>query len=131
MELSGALLSAQGKHTEAAAIFEQAAKAEKALGYREPPIYIRPVRESQGAALISAGNWMDAHNAYETALLERPRSGFALYGMALSSESRGDAALAAREYAVFLDAWKHADRSLPPMLHARAYLASHPRGSAR
>jgi predicted negative regulator of RcsB-dependent stress response len=69
LELRGALLSAQGNGTEAAATFEQTTKAEKDLGYREPPIYIRPVYESQGAALISRGNWLEARKAYEKALL--------------------------------------------------------------
>lgn len=32
----------------------RAAKDEKALGYREPPIYIRPVGETEGAAMLSA-----------------------------------------------------------------------------
>jgi len=131
MELRGALLSVQGQGAEAAAIFEQAAKAEKDLGYREPPIYIRPVYESHGAALMAAGNWMDARKAYEKALLERPRSGFGLFGIALSSEKSGDTLRAASDYAAFLDAWKRADRSLPQVTHARAYLASHRRSYGR
>jgi tetratricopeptide (TPR) repeat protein len=122
-ELRGALLSAQGKDTEATATFEQAAKAEKDLGYREPPIYIRPVYESQGAALMSAENWIEARMAYEKALLDRPRSGFALFGIALSSENSGEPLRAVSEYTAFLEAWKGADRSLLQVIHARAYLA--------
>jgi tetratricopeptide (TPR) repeat protein len=122
-ELRGALLCAQGKAQDATTAFEQAAKAEKGLGYREPPIYIRPVYESQGAALMSAGYWADARKAYERALLERPRSGFALFGIALSSENSGEPLRAVSEYTAFLEAWKGADRSLPQVIHARAYLA--------
>jgi tetratricopeptide (TPR) repeat protein len=127
LELRGALRSAQGEPDEAAAAFEQAAKDEKALGYQEPPIYIRPVYESQGAAEMAAGNWTDARKAYEQALLERPRSGFGLYGIAMSSERTGDSSKAVQEYAAFLDAWKDADRTLPQVVHARAYLAAHRR----
>ncbi len=91
LELRASLMTAQGKTGEAKSLFPNAAQQEKALGYREPPSYIRPVGETEGAAMLAAGDWADAKTAYEQALLERPRSGFALYGIALSSEKSGDA----------------------------------------
>jgi len=72
---------------------------------------------------MGIGNWTDAAAAYERALLERPRSGFALYGIALSEEKAGDSAGAAKAYADFLAAWKDADPTLAQVTHARAYLA--------
>lgn len=123
LELRASLLTAQGKTAESKKLFANAAQEEKALGYREPPGYIRPVWEAEGAALIAAGDWNGARTAYQQALRERPKSGFALYGIALCSEKSGDSGGAAKEYADFLTAWKHADPTLTQMKHAEAYLA--------
>ena len=123
-ELRGTLLAAQGKATEAHAMFDKAAQAEKMLGYHEPPNYIRPVGETEAAAMLALSDWTDATAAYEQALKERPRSGFALYGLALCSEKSGDAAAAAKEYTDFLAAWKDADPTLPQVTHAKTWLAS-------
>ena len=43
LELRAAILADQKRLPEAKALFAQAAQEEKALGYREPPTYIRPV----------------------------------------------------------------------------------------
>jgi len=80
---------------------------------------------SEGAALGAAGEWSAARQAYTKALIERPRSGFSLYGLALCSERLGDSVKAADEYATFLAAWKEADKTLPEVAHARAYLEAH------
>jgi tetratricopeptide (TPR) repeat protein len=122
LELRGTILAAQKKLTEAKALFEQAAQEEKGLGYHEPPNYIRPVGETEGAALMRAGDYAGAHKAYAAALVERPKSGFPLNGMARSSEAAGDAVKADAEYAEFAEAWKSADPSLPETVHARAYI---------
>jgi predicted Zn-dependent protease len=124
LELRGAVLAAQGKTEEAKAVFADATKEEKALGYREPPNYIRPVGETEGAAMLAAKKWADAKAAFERALVERPHSGFALYGIALASEEAGDREAALKSYADFLSAWKEADADLPQIAHAKAYLAA-------
>jgi tetratricopeptide (TPR) repeat protein len=116
LELRASLLTARGQTIEAKTLFAQAAQEEKALGYREPPAYIRPVGETEAAALMAVGDWAEARAAYKKALIERPRSGFPLYGMALCSERSGDAAAATTEYADFLAAWKDADPPLTPIL---------------
>jgi tetratricopeptide (TPR) repeat protein len=125
LELRGSLLAAQGKTGEAMTIFAGAVKEEQALGYREPPNYIRPVGESEGAAMLAVHRWADARAAFERALVERPHSGFALYGIALAAERSGDRHAAAKAYADFLAAWADADAALPQMAHARDYLAAH------
>jgi tetratricopeptide (TPR) repeat protein len=123
LELRASLLTAQGQPTDAKSLFVEAAKDEKAMGYHEPPNYIRPVAETEAAAMMAAGDWTDATAAYQQALEERPKSGFALYGIALCSEKSGNARDAAREYADFLAAWKDADPALAQVIHAKAYIA--------
>ncbi|HEY6466556.1 MAG TPA: hypothetical protein VIY69_11230 [Candidatus Acidoferrales bacterium] len=126
LELRGSALEAAKQTTDAKAAFERAQREEKALGYHEPPLYIRPVGETEAAALFSAGDFAGAKAAYQRALVERPRSGFPLYGIALCSEKQGDLAAAAKEYSDFLAAWKDADSNLAQIEHARTYEAEHP-----
>jgi tetratricopeptide (TPR) repeat protein len=130
LELRASLLTAKGRIGEAKSFFQKAAQQEKALGYREPPSYIRPVGETAGAALTAAGAWADAKTAYEQALLERPGSGFALYGIAMTNEKSGDTDAAAKGYSSFLAAWKSADPDLAQLAHARTYCAEHAGRSA-
>ncbi len=123
LELRASILAAQKKLPEAKTMFAEAAREEKELGYREPPVFIRPVGETEGAALLRAGDYAGAHAAYAAALAERPKSGFGLYGEARSSEAAGNMAQARAEYGEFLQAWKDADARLPELAHAREYLA--------
>jgi len=122
LELRASILAEQKKLPEAKALFAQAAQEEKALGYREPPTYIRPVGEAEGYALLRAGDYAAAHKAYAAALADRPNSGFALYGMARSSEGMGDAAIAKTEYTKFLESWKNCDPGVVQTIHAQDYL---------
>jgi tetratricopeptide (TPR) repeat protein len=131
LELRGAVLTSKGKTEDAKKLFAQAAQEEKALGYREPPIYIRPVGETEAAALMAGADWTDAKAAYQRALLERPRSGFSLYGIAMSSEQGGDVNAATAEYSDFVEAWKDADADLPQLAHAHAFLEEHARVADR
>ena len=124
LELRGSLLAAGNKIEEAKAIFAIAAKQEKALGYREPPNYIRPVGETEGAAMLAAGQWSAAKAAFGRALVERPHSGFALDGIALALEESGDREAAKKAYEEFLTAWKEADSGLPQLAHARKYVGA-------
>ncbi|HKW57869.1 MAG TPA: hypothetical protein VJN42_10980 [Candidatus Acidoferrum sp.] len=125
LELRAAIL-VQKKETERGKqLFAQAAKEERALGYHEPPAYIRPVAEAEAAAFLTVSDWADAKSAYKEALAERPLSGFPLYGIALASEQSGDSQAAAADYERFLSAWKSADSTLPQITHARAYVSAH------
>jgi tetratricopeptide (TPR) repeat protein len=125
LELRASLLAAKKQVAEATKMFEQAAQEEKALGYREPPSFIRPPGETEGAAMLAAADWKDAKSAYQRALGQRPRSGFSLYGIAACSEQGGESKTAVEEYKEFLAAWKDADSELPQMVHAREYVAKH------
>ena len=125
LELRAGLLMANKQLEEAKKLYTQAAREEKELGYREPPGYIRPVAETEAAAMLKAAVWTDAKTAYEKALADRPKSGFALYGVALSSERSGDLKSASTQYTEFVATWKDADQTLPQLTHARAFLAEH------
>jgi tetratricopeptide (TPR) repeat protein len=125
LELRASLLATQGNVAEAEKLFSSARREEKELGYHEPPFYIRPVGESEGAALMTAGKWADAKAAFQQALVDRPNSGFALYGLAQATEKAGDAGAAATAYKQFLTEWKTADPGLPEMRHAQQWISQH------
>jgi tetratricopeptide (TPR) repeat protein len=123
LELRATILAAQKKLPDAKTLFAQAADEEKKLGYREPPAFIQPVGETEGAVLLLAGDAAGAHAAYDAALKERPNSGFSLYGMAQASEAAANTAVAREEYTKFLSAWKNSDASRPEISNARAWLS--------
>ncbi len=131
MELRAGLLLGQGKSAEAKKLYEQAVTAEKKLGYREPPFYIRPVAETEAEALMRAKDYQGAKSAYEAALIERPASGFELYGIAHADELSGKKAAALTEYQAFLKAWPSADATLPQMVHAREQLGDSTQSASR
>lgn len=109
---------------EAQKLFDQAVDHEKDLGYAEPPTYARPESESLGLALIRAGKYSEAREAFANELHERPKSGFALYGIARAWDREGNRAEASKAYREFLDAWKNADHDLPQIRVAEGRLSS-------
>jgi tetratricopeptide (TPR) repeat protein len=129
LELRAGVLVAQGKLEEARKLYAEARVEEKKAGYHEPPFYIRPVGENEAAALLRAGDYAGAKAAYESALEERPNSGFGLYGLARVKELQGDAPGARASYAAFLRAWPAADASLPEVAHARTVAGTEAAGT--
>ncbi len=129
LELHAALLMAQGKAADADAAFVKATTAETALGYREPPYYIRPVSETRGDALMRAKRYADAKQAYQMALAERPNSGFPLYGIAQADVAAGDKAAANTDFKALLTAWKSADASLPQLVVATSWVTANGKAS--
>jgi tetratricopeptide (TPR) repeat protein len=125
LELRASMLATQNNVPEAEKLFATALREEKELGYREPPFYIRPVAESEAAALMTAGKWPEAEAAFQKALVERPNSGFALYGIARMKEKMRDADATSEAYRQFLSAWKTADPGLPEMQHAQQWMSQH------
>lgn len=123
MELRASVLLAEGRGEESGSMFTKAADAERELGYREPPFYIRPVEEARGDALLRAKRFDEAKQAYEAALKQRPESGFALYGVAQADAGARRTAETTRDYARLLHAWANADADLPQLQAARAWMA--------
>src|SRR5260370_1041740 len=80
----------------------------KERDYNGPPRYSRPELESLGGVYLRAHDWEHAREAFEQALKQRPKSGFALYGIAQAYAGAGNTAAAERAYADFGGAWAHA-----------------------
>jgi len=125
LELRAGILVENKQIDDAKKLYAQAAREEKDLGYREPPAYIRPVGETEAAALLSVSDYAAAKTAYQQALLERPNSGFPLYGLALTEEKSGNTTTASAAYSTFLKSWSEADASLPQITHAKQFVEAH------
>ena len=89
LELRAGVLVADGKVDAGKKLYVRASADAKKLGYHEPPLYVRPVGETEGAALLRAKDYAGARKAYEEALMDRPGSGFGLYGVARAEELLG------------------------------------------
>jgi tetratricopeptide (TPR) repeat protein len=125
LELRASTMATQDNVPEALKLFALAQREEKELGYHEPPFYIRPAAESEAAAMTTAGKWPEAKTAFQQALLARPDSGFALYGIAQVTEKTSNTDATTVAYRQFLDAWKSADAALPEMQHAQQWMSQH------
>jgi tetratricopeptide (TPR) repeat protein len=125
LDLRGNLAGYRNASDQMRQLLDQAAGQERELGYSEPPAYSRPESESLGHALIRAGKYSEAREAFRNELKERPRSGFALYGIALAWDREGKHSEAVIAYREFLETWRNADRSLPQIRAAEDRLNAH------
>jgi tetratricopeptide (TPR) repeat protein len=124
LDLRANIKSVQGGDAEALQLFQKALENEKDLGYSEPPQFFRPEQESIGDAYLATHQWDKAREAFEQALKQRPKSGYALYGIARSYALGGDVPKAAQAYQNFLASWENADADLPQIKQAKSWLAS-------
>lgn len=74
LELSGAILAAEGAIDKAVDDLHKACKAYEKVGYEEPPYYIRPPQETLGWVLLKAGKKNEAREAFREGLRFRPNS---------------------------------------------------------
>ena len=74
------------------------------LAYMEPPYWYYPVRQTLGAVLLQQGRAEDAVAAFEQALRQAPRNGWALWGLLQAQAAAGDSRQAATRTA-FTKAW--------------------------
>jgi len=106
----GEIASAEGRHEEAIAHFEEAVAVQDELPYTEPPFWYYPTRHSLGKALLAAGDAARAEAVYRRDLELYPHNGWAMFGLVQSLERQGKDASAVREH--FESAWRLADVEL-------------------
>ncbi len=110
--LDARIASARGDRKTAVEKLRQAALAEDRLGYEEPPVWVAPVRESLGAALLLDRRPAEAEEVFRADLERNPRNGRSLFGLLHSLEAEGRAADADLVRAQFETAWRNADVQL-------------------
>jgi tetratricopeptide (TPR) repeat protein len=108
--LAARIARAAGDLRAAEARLREAVRLQDGIPYMEPPYWYYPVRQSLGAVLLERGRAEEAVEAFEAALAEVPRNGWALWGLAEALAAADDPrAAGARE--AFEEVWL-GDRSL-------------------
>jgi tetratricopeptide (TPR) repeat protein len=106
------IAAARGQKEEAISHWRKAVQLQNAMFYNEPADWYYPVRESLGAALLSAGRASEAEQVFRDDLQRNPRNPRSLFGLmnSLKTQQRdADAAWVERQ---FKEAWKEADSKL-------------------
>jgi len=106
------MASAKGNQEEAIAHWRKAVEKQDTLYYDEPADWYYPVRESLGAALLSAGKAAEAEEVFREDLLRNPRNPRSLYGLKESLAAQQKSADAALVELQFTAAWQGADSKL-------------------
>jgi tetratricopeptide (TPR) repeat protein len=112
LSLDARLAGARREHDRAIKLWQQAVATADQLPYDEPPVWFYPVRESLGAALLSAGRATDAERVFREDLVKHPRNARSLFGLQAALAKQGKDADAAWVQREFNEAWKNADSKL-------------------
>jgi tetratricopeptide (TPR) repeat protein len=110
--LDARIATARGESGSAIQRWVQAVQLEGRFRYNEPPEWFYPVRESLGAALLSAGRATEAEQVFREDLRQNPRNPRSLFGLMESLKAQqcdADVAWVERQ---FNEAWKGADITL-------------------
>lgn len=110
--LMGEIATRNGKFDEGVGHFREALKIEDTGLYFEPPKWYYPIRQSLGAALLSAGRNAEAEAVYREDLKRFPENGWSLFGLAAALRAQGKSTEAAAVDQRFSKAWSAADVKL-------------------
>ena len=110
--MTGELALARGQNDAAIAALRKAAAIEDQIPYDEPPAWHAPVRQALGAALLTAGQPVEAEAVYRQELKRNPDNGWSLRGLVASLAAQGRKADAAAVEQDRARAWQHADVEL-------------------
>ena len=113
-DLAAHVLAARLAPDAAAAVphWRLAVAAQDALSYEEPPLWYAPLRESLGGALLRAGQSAEAETVFRRGLVDSPRNGRILFGLAQALAAQGKKEAAASVERELSDAWRRADIKL-------------------
>jgi tetratricopeptide (TPR) repeat protein len=104
--LAGELEAKRHRAADAARHFAAAVTLEDGMTYMEPPDWPIPVRQLQGAALLTLGRAKEAEVAFRGDLKKFPRNGWSLSGLQSSLERQGRASEAAAVKAQLERSWR-------------------------
>jgi tetratricopeptide (TPR) repeat protein len=110
--LEGEMEGRKGGHDGAVAHLRTAVEIQDALPYMEPPYWFYPVRQTLGAALLTAGRYPEAEVTYREDLNYFAENGWSLHGLAQSLRAQGRTEEAGNAQWRFERAWVHADVQL-------------------
>lgn len=106
------IAAAKGQKEQAVGHWKKAVEIQDTLNYDEPADWYYPVRESLGAALLSAGNAAGAEEVFRADLVRNLRNPRSLFGLKESLVAQGKTADAAWVDSQLVIAWTNADTRL-------------------
>jgi tetratricopeptide (TPR) repeat protein len=112
LTLRADLALADGRAAEAVALLRQATAIEDTLVYDEPHLWLAPTRQALGAALLDAGQPVDAERVFRQDLQHYPDNGWSLTGLAQAQRLQGHAEQARETELRLRRAWRAADLPL-------------------
>ena len=122
LQVSALASANMDKFDEAVELLRRATGLEEALRLPSgPPDMIKPSHELFGEVLLRAGRPAEAAAQFKTAIQRQPNRPRSLLGLARAARS-GDAKLAARAYADYLQTQERADERAAELAEARDYL---------
>lgn len=110
--LAGEMAAAAGEMDTAVSELEAAVALQDAMAYIEPPAWYYPARQTLGAILLEAGRAEEAEAVYRADLVQYPRNGWSLFGLAQALTAQGKTDEAAEVEQEFAEAWAEADVEL-------------------
>jgi tetratricopeptide (TPR) repeat protein len=110
--LDARIAAAKGDREGSVAHWREAVAVQDTLNYDEPPDWFYPVRESLGAALLNAGNPIEAEKVFRDDLARNPRNPRSLFGLTQALKAQNRDADATWTESEFKSAWKSADSQL-------------------
>jgi len=110
--LSGEIATRRGDLDAGINHFREAVKIEDAGLYFEPPKWYYPIRHSLGAALVKAGQNVEAEKVYREDLRRFPKNGWSQFGLAQALRAQGKNTEADAAEAGFRRAWASTDVTL-------------------
>ena len=103
---------ARGNKADMITKLREAVEAEHALPYMEPAFWMYPTRPTLAAALLQAGRAAEAEAEFRADLVEFPRNGWSLFGLAEALRKQGKTDAAAMVEREFAAAWSKSDVKL-------------------
>jgi tetratricopeptide (TPR) repeat protein len=107
--MMGEILYRSGKVDEGLSALRKAVAREDRLRYDEPPDWILPARHALGAALLQAGEFVEAEAVFREDLKRLPENGWGLYGLMRSLEGQKKTQETKAIEERFDGAWRRAD----------------------
>ncbi|KCZ92777.1 tetratricopeptide repeat protein [Hyphomonas johnsonii] len=110
--LQGEIASARNLPVTAITHFASAVEAQDSLPYTEPPFWYYPTRQSLGEAHIQAGQFEAAEAVYRADLVQYPRNGWSMSGLAKALDAQGKTLEADKVREQFAIVWRNSNVTL-------------------
>ena len=112
LALQGEIEGQAGNYDRSIAALKAAIAMEDTLNYNEPSDWHYPMRQSLGAIYLKEGDYKRAEKTYREDLINYPKNGWSLFGLAKALTEQGKAEESEKVQQQFEQSWRYADFEL-------------------